>query len=114
MARRPISIPAPIRRGRPTRSAKGRPMPRRRAGATAVFDAGRTNLKLVVIDARGDVRHEAAATQAIDAIVPTAHGSAFALLDATDLALPVMAYDAEPPREIVAAYGAIAPDFAEC
>jgi sugar (pentulose or hexulose) kinase len=50
----------------------------------------------------------------VDVIVPSAHGSALALLDeGGNLALPVMDYLAEPPAEIVAAYRRIAPPFAE-
>jgi sugar (pentulose or hexulose) kinase len=50
----------------------------------------------------------------VDVVVPCAHGSALALLDADGkLALPVMDYLAEPPPEIVSAYRRIAPPFAE-
>lgn len=50
----------------------------------------------------------------VDAIVPAAHGSALALLDADGtLALPVMDYLAEPPAGIVVAYRRIAPPFGE-
>ena len=50
----------------------------------------------------------------IDAIVPTAHGAAMACLDAKgDLALPVMDYTSEPPREIVADYEKVMPSFEE-
>lgn len=50
----------------------------------------------------------------IDAIVPTAHGAALAVL-ASDgsLALPVMDYTSEPPAAIAAAYREIAPPFSE-
>lgn len=50
----------------------------------------------------------------VDVIVPSAHGSALALLDdAGALALPVMDYLAEPPSDIVAVYREVAPPFAE-
>jgi sugar (pentulose or hexulose) kinase len=50
----------------------------------------------------------------VDVIVPCAHGSALALLDADGrLVLPVMDYLAEPPVEIVEAYRRIAPPFEE-
>ncbi len=50
----------------------------------------------------------------IDAIVPSAHGSALALLKASgDLALPIMDYTAEPPPDVRAAYLAQAPAFTE-
>ena len=50
----------------------------------------------------------------IDAVVPTAHGAAMACLDAQgNLALPVMDYTSEPPREIVAEYEKIMPSFEE-
>jgi sugar (pentulose or hexulose) kinase len=50
----------------------------------------------------------------IDAIVPCAHGSALACLDAQgQLALPIMDYTAQPPEAVRAAYAAIAPDFSE-
>ena len=50
----------------------------------------------------------------IDAIVPTAHGAAMACLDADgNLALPVMDYTSEPPRDIVADYEKIMPSFEE-
>jgi sugar (pentulose or hexulose) kinase len=50
----------------------------------------------------------------VDAIVPAAHGAALALLGADGrLALPVMDYQAAPPAEIVNAYRAIEPPFAE-
>lgn len=50
----------------------------------------------------------------IDAVVPSAHGAALALLDSKgDLALPIMDYMAEPPPDIVAAYRKIEPPFSE-
>ena len=50
----------------------------------------------------------------IDAVVVSAHGSSLALLDAEGhLALPVMAYTAEPPADIATAYTRIEPPFAE-
>ncbi|MEM9009728.1 MAG: hypothetical protein AAGE18_00760 [Pseudomonadota bacterium] len=50
----------------------------------------------------------------VDALVPCAHGSALALLDpAGALVLPIMAYGADPPGEIVESYARIAPPFDE-
>ncbi|MDJ0943221.1 MAG: hypothetical protein QNJ30_07145 [Kiloniellales bacterium] len=50
----------------------------------------------------------------VDAVVPCAHGSALACLDAEgELALPVMDYEAEPPPEVLEAYARVAPAFAE-
>ncbi|HEU0221361.1 MAG TPA: hypothetical protein VFR34_03995 [Paracoccaceae bacterium] len=50
----------------------------------------------------------------VDAIVPSTHGSALALLDAEGRpALPIMAYWAEPPGAVRAAYRVLAPPFAE-
>ncbi len=50
----------------------------------------------------------------VDAIVPAAHGAAMACLDAAGhLALPVMDYTSEPPKEIVADYEKIMPGFEE-
>ena len=50
----------------------------------------------------------------VDVVVPCAHGSALACLNAEgDLALPVMDYQAEPPQEIVVGYETVEPDFAE-
>jgi sugar (pentulose or hexulose) kinase len=50
----------------------------------------------------------------VDRIVPCAHGSAFALLDAQGrLALPIMDYTAEPPAEIRAEYEKNEPPFSE-
>ena len=47
------------------------------------------------------------------AIVPSAYGSTAALIDEDGLVLPMMDYEAEPPREIVVAYAEAAPDFDE-
>jgi sugar (pentulose or hexulose) kinase len=50
----------------------------------------------------------------VDVVVPTAHGAAMAMLDADgQLALPIMDYTSEPPRDIVAAYRTRMPSFAE-
>ena len=50
----------------------------------------------------------------VDVVVPTAHGAAMALLDADgELALPIMDYTSEPPPDIVTAYRARMPSFAE-
>lgn len=50
----------------------------------------------------------------VDAVVPCTHGSAAALLGADGaLALPIMDYNAVPPDEIAAGYGAVAPGFDE-
>jgi sugar (pentulose or hexulose) kinase len=50
----------------------------------------------------------------IDAIVPSAHGAAVALISGDgSLALPVMDYTAEPPPEIIAAYREVEPSFEE-
>lgn len=50
----------------------------------------------------------------VDAIVPCAHGSAAALLNAAGaLALPIMCYEAEPPADVVSSYEKIAPAFEE-
>jgi sugar (pentulose or hexulose) kinase len=50
----------------------------------------------------------------VDAIVPTAHGAALALLDDRgELALPVMDYIEEPPPEIVASFKKVEPPFSE-
>jgi L-fuculokinase len=50
----------------------------------------------------------------IEAIVPTSYGSTAALVNAADLVLPILDYEAEPPAEIAAAYAEIAPWFEEC
>ncbi len=50
----------------------------------------------------------------IDAVVPSAHGAAMALLKADgSLAMPVMDYQAEPPEEVVADYRKVMPPFGE-
>lgn len=50
----------------------------------------------------------------VDVVVPCAHGSALALLNETNaLALPVMAYTAEPPADVTASYARLAPPFDE-
>lgn len=50
----------------------------------------------------------------VDCIVPSAHGSALALIDEKgELTLPVMDYAAQPPAEIIQSYMAIAPKFEE-
>jgi len=109
---------------------------------TAVLDIGKTNVKLVVFDAAGEVLWErskpnhalpgapyphadvdaifdfilaalrdAAATCAIDTIVPTSHGATGALVDETGLVLPVMDYEFEGVEEIEADYANIRPPF---
>ena len=50
----------------------------------------------------------------IRAIVPTSYGSTAALVNAADLVLPILDYEAEPPAEIAAAYAEVAPWFEEC
>jgi len=50
----------------------------------------------------------------VEAIVPTACGAAAALVDETDLVLPVMDYEAEIPAGVAAAYAEVAPWFEEC
>jgi sugar (pentulose or hexulose) kinase len=51
---------------------------------------------------------------AIAAIVPTGYGSTAALVAGDALVLPIMDYEAEPPRRIAAAYAEVAPWFEEC
>ena len=51
---------------------------------------------------------------AIQAIVPTSYGSTAALIDATELVLPILEYATDPPPELAAAYVDIAPWFEEC
>ena len=51
---------------------------------------------------------------AIQAIVPTSYGSTAALIDATELVLPILEYATDPPPELAAAYVEIAPWFEEC
>lgn len=54
------------------------------------------------------------AEQPIDAIVPSAHGSAVALVDEHgELALPAMDYAAMPPEDVMCDYDQLAPPFAE-
>ena len=55
----------------------------------------------------------AAAVACVRAIVPCTHGSAAVLVDAAGAVLPAMAYDAEPPEDVVRAYAGLAPPFAE-
>jgi L-fuculokinase len=50
----------------------------------------------------------------IQAIVPTSYGSTAALVNQTDLVLPVLDREASPPAPIAAAYAEIAPWFEEC
>ncbi len=51
---------------------------------------------------------------AITAIVPTSYGSTAALVNAAELVLPILDYEADPPAEIAAAYAEVAPWFEEC
>ncbi|MFV2091610.1 MAG: FGGY-family carbohydrate kinase [Hyphomicrobiales bacterium] len=113
------------------------------AGPVAVIDIGKTHAKLVVVDGARVLEQEqtptpistggpyahlevealfgwvcdalarAALRHRLVAIVPTAYGSTAALISEAGLVLPVMDYEAEPPRHIVEGYGAIAPAFAE-
>ncbi len=46
-------------------------------------------------------------------VMPVAHGAAAALIGDGSLALPVMDYEAEPPANVAAAYGAEVRDFSE-
>ena len=62
-----------------------------------------------VLDALGEV----AAHNAIDTIVCTAHGAAAALIADDHLAMPVLDYEAVPPRSVDRDYDRIAPRFAE-
>jgi len=50
----------------------------------------------------------------LSAIVPTSYGSTAALINAADLVLPILDYEADPPPPIAAAYAEIAPWFEEC
>ena len=50
---------------------------------------------------------------AIDAIVPTTHGSSAALVDEAGLVLPVMDYEAEPPVDAAEAFDRVRPSFDE-
>ncbi len=56
---------------------------------------------------------EAAAVAQPSAIVPCTHGSAAVLVDEDGPVLPAMAYDAEPPGDVIRAYAELAPPFAE-
>ena len=53
------------------------------------------------------------ASYEIDAIVPTTHGGAAALMSGDRLALPILDYEAEPPQETAEAFAGAAPAFAE-
>lgn len=50
---------------------------------------------------------------AIDAIVPTTHGSAAALVHADELVLPILDYETEIPEDTVEAFRAVMPTFEE-
>ena len=50
---------------------------------------------------------------AIDAIVPTTHGSSAALVDDKGLVLPVMDYEAQPPVDVAEAFDQVRPSFDE-
>jgi sugar (pentulose or hexulose) kinase len=51
----------------------------------------------------------------VDAVVPSAHGAAVALIAADgSLAMPVMDYQSDPPADVVADYKKLMPPFAEC
>ena len=56
---------------------------------------------------------EAAKAQAIDAIVPTAHGASGAVVGETELALPILDYEDKGAEEIEPEYSRISPPFAE-
>ena len=49
----------------------------------------------------------------IDAIVPTTHGSAAALVHADELVLPILDYETEIPEDTVEAFRAVMPTFEE-
>ncbi len=49
----------------------------------------------------------------ITAILPVAHGAAFAALNSGELCLPVMDYEFDPPNHVNQAYRAIRPQFSE-
>ncbi len=114
------------------------------ADIAAILDLGKTNLKLLAIDADGRILdsetagnqpvagppylhldaqavwnwllpalQSMAARHAIQAIVPCAYGSTAALTDGSELVLPIMDYEADPPEEIKAAYADAAPGFDE-
>jgi L-fuculokinase len=111
-----------------------------REQAIAVLDIGKTNAKLLAIDANG--RTLAATTRAcravngtldsekvwqwslaglrdlavrfdITAIVPVAHGAAGVLVDAQGPVHPAIDYEAVPPAAIDAEYDALRPAFAQ-
>jgi L-fuculokinase len=48
------------------------------------------------------------------AIVPTSYGSTAALINHSELVLPILDYEVDPPAAIAAAYAEIAPWFEEC
>jgi sugar (pentulose or hexulose) kinase len=48
------------------------------------------------------------------AIVPTSYGSTAALIEGSDLVLPILDYETDPPPAIAAEYAEIAPWFEEC
>ena len=109
----------------------------------AVLDVGKTNVKLVLVDAalgrevwsrsqpnrvRRDGPYPHVDTEAIaaflvdgladvardvDALSITAHGATGALLAGDGLALPVLDYEHDGPDAVAEAYGAIRPAFAE-
>ncbi len=114
------------------------------ADIAAILDLGKTNLKLLAIDADGRILdsetagnrpvagppylhldapavwnwllpalQRLAARHPIQAIVPCAYGSTAALIDGSELVLPIMDYEANPPEEIKAAYAKAAPEFEE-
>ncbi|MBW7963311.1 FGGY-family carbohydrate kinase [Bradyrhizobium sp. BR 10261] len=109
----------------------------------AVLDIGKTNIKLVLFDRGRllweksapnrirsgppyphedvesawsfflDALREAASTHQINAIVPTAHGAAGALIGEGELAAPVMDYEFTDMDAIEADYAALRPPFSE-
>jgi sugar (pentulose or hexulose) kinase len=108
--------------------------------AIAVLDVGKTNIKLLAISRPGEVLasmstqattgsgvldvtpvnawlrdglSQLASQYRIDALVPTTHGAAAALVGNDSLAHPVIDYEATPPADIDLAYDAIRPAFAE-
>ncbi|MHA1524203.1 MAG: FGGY-family carbohydrate kinase [Alphaproteobacteria bacterium] len=113
------------------------------AGPVAVIDIGKTHAKIGVVEAGAlveqhqtptpfmpappyphldvdtlfawicDTLAEIARTRRLAAIVPTAYGSTAALISESGLVLPVMDYEAAPPRHIIEGYAEIAPEFAE-
>lgn len=60
-----------------------------------------------------DALRQAAALADVRAVVPTAFGSTAALIAGSDLALPVLDYEDEPPESVKRAYAAMAPPFTE-